>query len=62
MSTIKISEGINHDRRRFFGTAAMTIAAAEFGMIGSLKAQSSKPANDPQIKPSRIGMANSVKR
>jgi pimeloyl-ACP methyl ester carboxylesterase len=53
MSTIKISEGINHDRRRFFGTAAMTIAAAEFGMIGSLEAQSSnaKPANVPQIKP-----------
>jgi len=53
MSTIKISEGINHDRRRFFGTAAMTIAAAQFGMIGSLEAQSSnaKPANVPQIKP-----------
>src|SRR5450432_3571697 len=53
MSTIKISEGINLDRRRFFGTAAMTIAAAEFGMIGSLEAQSSnaKPANVPQIKP-----------
>jgi hypothetical protein len=31
----------------------MTIAAAEFGMIGSLEAQSSnaKPANVPQIKP-----------
>jgi len=53
MSTIKISEGINLDRRRFFGTAAMTIAAAEFGMIGSVEAQSSnaKPANVPQIKP-----------
>jgi hypothetical protein len=52
MSTIKISEEINHDRRRFFGTAAMTIAAAEFGMIGSLEAQSNaKPANVPQIKP-----------
>ena len=53
MSTIKVSEGINHDRRRFFATVAMTIAAAEFGMISSLEAQSSnaKPANVPQIKP-----------
>jgi hypothetical protein len=52
MSTIKVSEEINHNRRRFVATAAMTIAAAEFGMIGSLEAQSSnaKPANDPQIK------------
>ena len=53
MSTIKISEGINHDRRRFFRAAALTIAATEFGMIGSLEAQSSnaKPANVPQINP-----------
>jgi pimeloyl-ACP methyl ester carboxylesterase len=27
MSTIKTSEGINHNRRRFCGTAAMTIAS-----------------------------------
>ena len=26
-----MSEEINHDRRRFFGTVAMTIAAAHFG-------------------------------
>jgi nitrous oxide reductase len=38
----KMSEGINHDRRRFLGTAAMTIASAQLGMIGSAKAQSSK--------------------
>ena len=35
MKTIKMSEGINYDRRRFLGTAAMTIAATQFGMIGS---------------------------
>ncbi len=35
MKTIKMSEEINYDRRRFLGTAAMTIAAAQFGMIGS---------------------------
>jgi pimeloyl-ACP methyl ester carboxylesterase len=53
MSTIKGSDAINHNRRRFCGNAAMTIAAAQFGMIGSAEAQSSniKPANVPQIKP-----------
>jgi pimeloyl-ACP methyl ester carboxylesterase len=45
----KMSEHINHDRRRFFGTAAMTIAAAQFGMIGSAEAQSAKDA--AAIKP-----------
>jgi pimeloyl-ACP methyl ester carboxylesterase len=44
-----MSEYINHDRRRFFGTAAMTIAAAQFGMIGSAKAQSARDA--AAIKP-----------
>jgi hypothetical protein len=33
---------INHHRRRFLGTAAMTIAAAQLGMFGSADAQSSK--------------------
>jgi pimeloyl-ACP methyl ester carboxylesterase len=42
-------EHINHDRRRFFGAAAMTIAAAQFGMIGSVEAQSAKDA--AAIKP-----------
>ena len=28
MGTIKMSQDINHDRRRFLGTAAMTVAAA----------------------------------
>src|SRR5881409_3225931 len=48
-----MSEEINHDRRRFFGTAAMTIAAAQLGMIGSAVAQSGKanPASVPTIKP-----------
>jgi pimeloyl-ACP methyl ester carboxylesterase len=53
MATIKMSEEINHHRRRFLGTAAMTIAAAEFVMIGSADAQSSKtkPADAITIKP-----------
>ena len=40
MGTIKMSQDINHDRRRFLGTAAMTVAAAQLGMIGSADAQS----------------------
>jgi pimeloyl-ACP methyl ester carboxylesterase len=35
-----MSEITNHDRRRFLATATLTIAATQFGMLGSLKAQS----------------------
>jgi pimeloyl-ACP methyl ester carboxylesterase len=35
-----MSEEINHDRRRLLGTAVLTVAAAEFAMIGSADAQS----------------------
>jgi pimeloyl-ACP methyl ester carboxylesterase len=42
MDTTKTSEGIDHHRRRFFGTAAMTIAAAQFGMTGFAAAESGK--------------------
>jgi hypothetical protein len=40
-------------RRRFLGTGAMAIAAAQFGMIGNAEAQTSKtkPADQPTIKP-----------
>ena len=34
-----MSEAIDHGRRGFLGTAAMTIAAAELGMIGLADAQ-----------------------
>jgi hypothetical protein len=53
MNTIKTSERINGDRRRFFGTAAMTIAAAQFALNGSVQAQSgkAKPPDLPKIKP-----------
>jgi hypothetical protein len=50
VDTIKTCEEINHHRRRFFGTATMTIAATQFGAIGSATAQSSK-ATLPTIKP-----------
>jgi pimeloyl-ACP methyl ester carboxylesterase len=53
MDKIRMSEKINQHRRRFFGTAAMTIAAAQFGMTGSAAAQAGKanPAALPAIKP-----------
>ena len=48
-----MSQQINLDRRRFLGTAAMTVAAAQFAMADSAGAQSSsaKPAGAPAIKP-----------
>src|SRR6478735_5135014 len=48
-----MSEDIDYHRRRFFGTAAMSIAAVQFGMAGSAGAQSgtAKPADVPAIKP-----------
>jgi pimeloyl-ACP methyl ester carboxylesterase len=47
VSTIKTSEEINHQRRRFFGAAAVTAAAAQFGMFGSTAAQASN--GNPEI-------------
>jgi pimeloyl-ACP methyl ester carboxylesterase len=53
MDTIKTSEQINHDRRRFFGSAALTIAAAQLALSGPADAQTakSKLAELPRIKP-----------
>jgi pimeloyl-ACP methyl ester carboxylesterase len=47
VGAIEMSEGINHHRRRFLGGAAMTIAAAGLGIIGSASAQSRLPAIKP---------------
>jgi pimeloyl-ACP methyl ester carboxylesterase len=46
-------ERINRQRRRFFGTAAMTLAAAQLGVLDFANAQSASegPANLPAIKP-----------
>ena len=60
MGTTRMSEEINHHRRRFLGTAAMTIAAAELVMIGSANAQSSKIK--PGIKPGTNTSFNSLKQ
>jgi pimeloyl-ACP methyl ester carboxylesterase len=50
MDTTRMPDKIDHRRRRFFGAAAMTIAAAQLGMIGSLRAEPSKPKLPP-VKP-----------
>jgi len=48
-----MAEEINHQRRRFISTAAMTVAAAQLGMMGSAQAQSSEPTHVdlPPLKP-----------
>jgi pimeloyl-ACP methyl ester carboxylesterase len=50
MDTIKIEDEISQDRRRFFGTAAMAVAATQLGMIGSAAAQRTE-RKMPAIKP-----------
>ena len=44
---------VKYGRRHFLGTAAMTVAAAQFGILRSADAQSNdaKPADAPNIKP-----------
>jgi len=53
MDKIKTSEDVDHQRRRLFGAAAMTFAAAQFGTIGSANAQAIKASAKalPEIKP-----------
>jgi pimeloyl-ACP methyl ester carboxylesterase len=50
MDTLRTTENIDQDRRRFFGAAAMTAAAAQFGMLASANAQPAQ-AKLPAIKP-----------
>ena len=53
MGRIETSEEINRHRRRFFGAAAATIAAARLGVIGSANAEAgkTKPTPLPAVKP-----------
>src|SRR5450432_693102 len=64
MDAIKTPEQISRDRRRFFGTAAMTIAAAQFALSGSARAQSSKTktAELPRVKPGAHTSFSSLKQ
>jgi pimeloyl-ACP methyl ester carboxylesterase len=52
---------INRDRRHFFGVAAGTIAAAQFGVIGSANAKA-KPAQLAAIKPGTNTSFSSLKQ
>jgi pimeloyl-ACP methyl ester carboxylesterase len=53
MDKIKMSEDIDRHRRRFFGAAAVTFAAAQFGVFGSANAQAVKASAKtlPVVKP-----------
>src|SRR5689334_18995162 len=57
-------EEIDRVRRRFFGATAMTIAAAQFSMIGVADAQSiqTKPARVPALKPGTNTSFSSLKQ
>ncbi len=54
----------NIDRRRFFGAAAMTLTAAQFGMLASASAQAGQPAPAklPTIKPGSRTSFGSLKQ
>src|SRR3954465_1773344 len=64
MGATKMSEEINHDRRRLLGTAAITAAAAQLGLTGKAGAQSraAKPAVLPAIKPGTSAPLGLVKQ
>jgi pimeloyl-ACP methyl ester carboxylesterase len=63
MDEIKKPEDINRQRRRFFGTAAMTVAAAQLGMTGFADAQpSTGAANMPTVKPGTNTSFRSLKQ
>ncbi len=53
MDTVRMAEKIDHRRRRFFGAAAMTIAAAQLGLVNSAGAQAGRTTwtQLPAIKP-----------
>jgi pimeloyl-ACP methyl ester carboxylesterase len=54
MSTTKIAEEIDWSRRYFVGAAAAVTAAAQFGIVGSANAQSSK-SGQAQLLPIKPG-------
>jgi pimeloyl-ACP methyl ester carboxylesterase len=64
MNTTLGNGEIKPNRRRFLGTAAMTVAAAQLGMLGSAEAQSSgaAPADSPTIKPGTNTSFDSLKQ
>ena len=61
MDTLKTPEEHNLHRRRFCGTAAMTVAAAQLGLIGAATARSSNVAL-PATKPGTNTSFASIKQ
>jgi len=51
MPVAPLAEPIDHDRRRFFGIAAATMAAAQLGGLAVAQAATPKPAALPPVKP-----------
>jgi pimeloyl-ACP methyl ester carboxylesterase len=64
MNTANATEQIKPNRRRFLGTAAMTVAAVRLGMFGSAEAQSSGAASTDSlaIKPGSTTSFDSLKQ
>src|SRR5882762_1676542 len=64
MGKIHMPEHIDHHRRRLFGAAAMTVAAAQLAMVRSADAQSSRTraADLPKIKPGTNTSFGSLKQ
>src|ERR1700684_863900 len=62
MNRSKMDGKIN--RRRFLGTAAMTLAATQYGILRSAEAQSrnAEPADVPKIKPGTNTSFSSLKQ
>jgi pimeloyl-ACP methyl ester carboxylesterase len=54
MRANEVVEDVNHHRRRFFGAAAVTFAAARLGVIGSANAQAGK-TKPPRLAPVKPG-------
>ena len=64
MNPFKTPEDIDHQRRRFLSTAAMTVTAAQFGMLNSAKAEatSDTAAETPPEKPGTNTSFSSMKQ
>ena len=62
MTSTRVPEAAGHLRRRFLGTAAITLAATQLGMTGSANAQSSKAKQVPSIRPGTHGSFGSLKQ
>jgi pimeloyl-ACP methyl ester carboxylesterase len=59
-----MSDAVNRDRRQFFGTAAVTLAAAQFTLSGAAAAESNKakPAGMRMLKPGTNTSFSSLKQ